>query len=295
MRNVPSVQQLRAFVAIYRTGKIATAANELSLTQSAVSVLLRQLEDRLGARLFDRTARALHRTQAADELIARADHVLSELAGMTQDMRQLAQVQRGLIRVAVTPVIAQALIPPVLQRFQQSHPQVRVVLEDAGPEMFLANLLSGRADFGIGIADESHPELDSRVILNDQLFLLCAPSSPLATSSAPLPWRALGEEPMVLLRPGYGLRRKIDQAVLRAGVQLTVVHEVTLYTTAIALTAKGLGSTMVPASTVAELVRVHGLVARKLTAPVVWRPISVIMRKGHQLPPAGELFVAAFT
>ncbi|WP_169748353.1 LysR family transcriptional regulator [Xenophilus azovorans] len=294
MRNVPSVQQLRAFVAIYRTGKIATAAAELSLTQSAVSVLLRQLESRLGTRLFDRAARALHRTQAADELIARADHVLSELAGMTQDMRQLSQAQRGLIRVAVTPVIAQALIPPVLERFQQAHPQVRVVLQDAGPEMFLANLLSGRADFGIGIADESHPELDSRIIMNDQLYLLCAPSSALASSRDPLPWRALGEEPMVLLRPGYGLRRKIDQAGARAGVQLIVAHEVTLYTTAIALTARGLGSTMVPASTAKELVRVHGLVARKLTSPVVRRPISVITRKGHLLPPAGELFVAAF-
>ena len=295
MKNTPSVQQLRAFVAIYRTGKIASAATELSLTQSAVSVLLRQLEDRLGICLFDRAGRALHRTQAADELIARADHVLSELAGMTQDMRQLSLAQRGLIRVAVTPVIAQAVIPSVLQRFQQAHPQVRVELHDAGPEMFLTNLLSGRVDFGIGIADESHPELDSRVIMNDQLYLLCAPSSALASSRDPLPWRALSEEPMVLLRPGYGLRRKIDQAGARAGVQFKIAYEVALYTTAIALTAKGMGSTMVPASTAKELVRIHGLVARKLISPVVRRPISAIMRKNHRLSPAGELFVASFS
>jgi DNA-binding transcriptional LysR family regulator len=137
-------------------------------------------------------------------------------------------------------------------------------------------------------------ELDSRVIVNDQLFLLRAPSSALSSSRELLPWQALGEEPMVLLRPGCGLRRKIDQAAMRAGVELAVSHEVALYTTAIALTAKGLGSTMVPASIVKELVRIHGLVARKLVSPAVRRPISVITRKGHQLPPAGELFVAAF-
>lgn len=294
MRHTPSVQQLRAFVAIYRTGKIATAATELSLTQSAVSVLLRQLEDRLGTRLFDRSARALHRTQAADELIARADHVLAELADIVDDMGQFTAGHRGRVRIAVTPVIAQAVIPPVLQRFQQAHPQVRVILQDAGPELFLSNLLSRHADFGIGIADESHPELESRVIIKDQLCLLCAPSSPLAASRAPLAWHRLGKEPMVLLRPGYGLRRTIDQTCDRAGVRLTVAYEVTLYTTAIALTAQGLGSTMVPASSARELARVHGLVVRRLVEPVVPRPISVITRKGCALPPAGELFLRYF-
>lgn len=294
MRYTPSVQQLRAFAAIYRTGKVSTAAAELSLTQSAVSALLRQLEEKLETRLFDRTARSLSPTAAADELVGRVNHVLGELSGMVQDMRQLAQGQRGQVRVAVTPVIAQTVIPPVLRQFRQRHPQVRVVLQDAGPEQFMQNLLTGQADFGIGIADRAHPELESRVLMKDQLCLLCAPGSPLARKGGPLRWRELADEPCILLRPGYGLRRAIDQACDRAGVTLQVAHEVTLYSTAIALVREGLGSTMVPASTATELVRNGQAVVRKLVDPVVPRPVSLIQRKGHSLSAAGELFVSHF-
>src|SRR6059058_746513 len=95
MRTLPSVRQLRAFVAVYHAGQVSAAAEQLSLTQPAVTVLLRELEEKLGVRLFDRSTRTLRRTEAAIEAIAYAERTLAELEALGAAMAELAGARRG--------------------------------------------------------------------------------------------------------------------------------------------------------------------------------------------------------
>ena len=292
MRHTPTVKQLRAFAAVYRSGKVATAAAELSLTQSAVSALVRQLEGKLGVALFDRTTRALHRTAAADHLIATAERLLGELDGLARDAQALEEHQAGKIRVAVTPAVAQSLMPRALLQFQSEQPQTRVQLEDCAPDQFVAAIVGERADFGIGVMESEHPELVSEVLLRDQLCLLCHVGHPLASGGKALRWKGLAGQPLIVVRPGYGSRRAIERAAAVAGIELQIAHEVSLLATAVAMAREGLGAAIVPASMAAEARRGADLVAHRLIAPTVSRDISVVSKKGHTLGVAARRFLA---
>lgn len=289
MRGLPSVRQLRAFVAVYHAGQVSAAAEQLALTQPAVTVLLRELEARLGVKLFDRSTRTLRRTEAAAEAIAYAERALGELAALTAGMAELAGGRRGRVRIAATATVAQTLLPPVMRRYLDAHPDVRVEIEDVAPTGFVETLLAERVDFGIGSLEAPVPGLREQVFLRDSLAAV-ALAGPDFVGGKPITWKQLAELPLVTVKPGYGVRRRIDAAAEAAGVPLRVVHEVSLLTTAVAMAGSGLGVAVVPAS----LLQYGGdprLVGRRLVRPAVERNTAVLHRQDRSLTPAAQAFV----
>jgi DNA-binding transcriptional LysR family regulator len=289
MRALPSVRQLRAFVAVYHAGQVSAAAEQLALTQPAVTVLLRELEDKLGVKLFDRSTRALRRTEAADEAIAYAERALAELAGLGASMAELSGGRRGRVRIAATATVAQTLLPPAMRRFLDAHPGVRIEIEDVAPTAFVEAVLADRVDFGIGTLEAPVPGLREDVVLRDSLAAVGLPG-PDFPADRPITWKQLSALPLVTVKPGYGVRRRIDAAAEAAGVTLRIAHEVSLLTTALALAASGLGVAVVPASLPAFGAD-RRLVVRKLTRPAVERNTAVVYRGERALAPAAQAFV----
>ena len=281
MRSLPSLRQLRAFVAVYHAGQVSAAAEQLALTQPAVTVLLRELEGKLGVKLFDRSTRALRRTEAAAEAIAYAERVLAELAGLGASMAELAGARRGRVRIAATSTVAQTLLPPALRRFLDLHPAVAVEVQEIAPTGFVEAVLSDRVDFGVGTLEAPVPGLREQVVLRDVLAAV-APVTPDFPAGKPITWKQLAALPVVTTRPGYGV-------AAQAGVQLRIVHEVSLLTTAIALAGHGLGVAVVPASLCAHGAH-PGLVARRLTRPAVERNSAIVHRQERALSPAAQAF-----
>ncbi len=140
-RFIPSMRQLRAFAAVYHLRKVSAAAEQLSVTQSAVSLSLRQLEDGLGARLFDRTTRTLQPTQAAHEAIVLAERILRDAEALGAGTLELSQLRRGRVSVAVTPTLAELLLPAAVVRFRERHPGIHVDINDCAPDQFVARVV----------------------------------------------------------------------------------------------------------------------------------------------------------
>lgn len=285
---LPSVRQLRAFVAVYQTGSVSVAAEQLALTQPAVSVLLRELEDRLGLRLFDRSTRSLRRTEAAAEAIGYAQRALAELDGMASSMAELSTGKRGRVRVAATATMAATLVPPAMRRFAELHPDVKVELEEVGPEAFVEVLLSERADFGVGTLEAPVPGLREDVFMRDTLVVAAAPTGKLPPGTT-MTWKQLAAFPVVTVKPGYGIRRRIEEAAKAAGVALRIEHEVSLLGTALAMAAHGLAAAIVPASVVTPGFDAR-LVVRRLARPAVERPIGIVWKPERSLSPAAMAF-----
>jgi DNA-binding transcriptional LysR family regulator len=285
----PTLRQLRAFRAVYQLRKLSAAAEQLSVTQSAVSVLIRQLEQGLGARLFDRTTRSLQPTRAADEALVVVERILRDADSLGSGVRDLSGLRRGRVCVAVTPTLAGILLPSVVRRFAVLHPEIRVVIDDCAPDQFVSRVRGEHVDFGIGTPERAAADVDTQMLMRDQLALVCQPGHPLAKART-LRWKDLGGHPVITVRPGYGIRPLIDGTAAAAGVQLDVVNEVSFLSTALWMTASGLGASIMP-SAFARDAGPRELLVRKLTAPVVSRDIAIVTRRGRSLTPACERFI----
>lgn len=284
-----SIKQIRAFVAVYKRGRLANAAQELSVTQSAVSVAIRQIETVLDVRLFDRTTRTLEPTSAAHEAIGLAERILQDIEMFGTGIRQLGERKRGRVTLAVTPAVAAALLPATVRRFAGSYPAIRLTIEDCAPDQFLPRIVGEQVEFGIGSPEPGNSDLELHNLLHDRLCVVCSTQHPLA-SRRQIRWRDLQGTPVIAVRPGYGVRRLIDSVAGRAGVSLTIAHEVGFISSALWMTASGLGVSIWPAALVRHLIDAQ-LLVRPLVAPVVERPIYIVLKRGRSLSPASQTFV----
>lgn len=289
LRDAPSIRQLRAFVAVYHSGQVSAAARQLALTQPAVTVLLRELEERLRIKLFDRSTRVLRRTDAASEAIGYAERALAELEALGASMANLAGANRGRVRIAATSTVAQTLLPSLMRSFLDAHPEVQLELEDVAPAEFIETLLRDRVDLGIGTLEGSRVSgLREHVFLQDCIAAVGLASPAFAADTA-ITWKQLAALPLISVKPGYGFRRLVDEAAESAGVKLRFVYEVSLLITAVSLAASGLGVAVIPSS-IAGYGGHTGLVARKLTRPTVDRYTAVVHRSDRSLSPTARAF-----
>ena len=285
----PSLRQLRAFRAVYQLRKLSAAAEQLSITQSAVSVLIRQLEEGLGTRLFDRTTRSLRPTTAATEAIVVAERILRDVESLGAGLRELSALRRGRVSLAVTPTLGEILLPAVVRRFAKLHPEIRIVIDDCSPEQFVSRVVGEHVDLGLGTPERAAADVDTSKLLGDTLALVCRKDHELAARRQ-LRWADLAGHPVITVRPGYGIRPLIDGAAAQSGVMLDVVNEVTFLSTALWMVACGLGAAVMP-SAYARGSGHGGLVVRKLHQPVVSRDISLVTKRGRSLSPAAQAFV----
>ena len=286
----PSIRQLRAFVEVHRLRKLSAAAEKLFVTQSAVSMLIRQLEDGLGARLFDHTTRSLQPTAAAADMLPTAERILRDVDALSGGFRELSTLERGRICVAITPTLASFLLPGAIRSFVASHPQVRIVIDDCAPDQFITRIIAEQVDFGIGTPDRPGAEVETQTLLRDHLALVCLQDHPLAHKRT-VRWADLAAHPVITVRPGYGIRPLIDGTAARAGVALNVVNEVTFLSTAIWMTASGMGASIMPAA-YALAADDASLVTLPISAPRVSRDVSVVRKRGRSLSAASESFIA---
>lgn len=282
----PSLRQLRAFAAVYQLRKLSAAARQLSVTQSAVSVLLRQMEDGLGTRLFDRTTRSLQPTRAADEAIVVAERILRDVDSLGTGLRDLAALRRGRVSIAVTPTLGEIVLPAALQRFAREHPEIHVTVDDCAPDQFVARIVAGQVDFGIGTPEPGAAEVETRTLRRDHLALVLAHGHALA-GRRQVRWAQLEGHAVITVRPGYGIRPLIDATAARAGIVLNVVHEVAFLATALWMADIGLGAAIMPSAYAARGAH-PGRVVLPLGGPRVSRDVALVGKRGRSLSPAAE-------
>lgn len=289
-RYLPSMRQLRAFAAVYHLRKVSAAAEQLSVTQSAVSLSLRQLEEGLGARLFERTTRTLQPTQAAHEAIVLAERILRDAEALGAGTLELSELRRGRVSVAITPTLAELLLPAAVVRFRERHPGVHIDVNDCAPDQFVARVVGEQVDFGIGVPEQAGADVDTDTLVRDHLALVCPVGHPLAGRTR-LRWADLDGHPLITVRPGYGVRPLIDASAARAGVRLSVVHEVTFLSTALWMTRAGMAVAIMPAA-YARVAPPGDLAVLPLSAPRVSRDICVVTKRGRVLSNTAQALVA---
>jgi len=282
-----SLHQLKVFVAVARQRSFTRAAREFDLTQSAVSRCVRELEDAIELRLFDRTTRQVELTTAGASLERRIGRLLDEIDITLREGRTAHEGHTGVVVVASNPVLSSSWLPGGLARCAAAFPDLIVSVKDEAQASVLASVEQGAVDFGV-VTD-----LDSAVVAGLHVQVLF--STPLravlpehhALARYPsLAWAALDHEPLVTLNADSGSRAAVDRALGTHRMRGRPIQELGHVAAVLRMIELGLGVGVLPIDAHWPALSTR-LVARPLL-PEVTLTTVLVRRKNRSLRPNAE-------
>lgn len=267
------LRHLRYFAAVARELSFSRAAQALHIAQPPLSRQIRQLEDELGAQLFDRSARPLKLTPAGQFLHTQTAQLLERVSGLGEATRRIARGQVAWFGIGFVPSTLYGVLPEVIRRFRAQHPAVEVGLSELTTLQQLDALKAGRIDLGFGRLALADPRVAGEVVAEEPLVAALPAGHALARRRG-VGLAQLAEQPLLLYparpRPSYA-----DQvlAVFESrGLQPRIALEANELQTAIGLVTAGIGYALVPSSVQAmqrEGVAYVPLRERGVVSPVI--------------------------
>ena len=203
-----TLRQLDVMVAIARTGSTTEAGKELSLSQSAVSAALAELESQLDTRVFDRVGKRVVLNDCGRLLLPRALAVLDQM----REIEHLFDDGAGALRVGASTTVGNYLMPAVLGAFQRRWPLAQVELEVGNTREVIDAVAAYRVDLGFIEGPCHHPELEVHAWMEDELCVVAAPDH--ALSRRPAATGALAAARWILREPGSGTREAVESILL---------------------------------------------------------------------------------
>lgn len=282
-----TLRQLRAFLAVVETGSFSEAAKAMSLSQAALSGLIRELEDRVGVRLLDRNTRSVFLSSVGQSFEPMARRVLSTLEEALDSLTDLKELRRGLVRVAAPEPLSCTLMPDLIAGYQRAQQGIEVRFEDVPIEQVLAGLQQGSMDVGFGPADVIEDDLvEEHRLWLDPMCVALRSDDPLSRRDA-VSWKDLRDRPLINYMPNFATHVLSHVPPRNHPRRILAVHRVN---TALSVLAVGEGAVVCPALT-GRLVQGFGLTFLPLKQPQVsWR-VAMFVRRRPSVSPAVESFV----
>lgn len=281
-----TVKQLRAFVAVAQHQSFAQASEEIHLSQPALSIAIRNLEEQLGGKLFERTTRQLALTPEGDALLPIAQRLLQDWQGAYNELHQRFALRRGRLAMACMPSLAAANFPTAIASFHQRYPEIDISLEDIVMEDVLAAVSSGKIELGVAFEQQHGDGLQAIRLFQDKAVVALLPQHKLA-SQAQISWQQLAQEPFITLNQRSGFRQTVEQAQQQADAFPTHIYEANQLMTVASMAAAGLGLCVVPGFCKQRMGQM-GLQCVSLIAPVQKRWVCLYSKKQHSLSTAAQ-------
>ncbi|QCP54154.1 LysR family transcriptional regulator [Trinickia violacea] len=287
-----NLREIRAFVTVAIAGSFTQAASRLHLSQPALTVQIRRLEETVGARLFDRNSRSVALTQTGRELLPLLQRSLDDMERVLRDARALGDGTSGTVRLACLPTFAASALPDLIQAFRKRVPQAAFQIRDVVANTVNTLVRNEEADIGLTGGDAFDASLEVLYEGADRLVVVCPKTHALARKRR-VSISEVARSPLVLTAPGTSVRSVVDAALEDAGCVPEIACEPTYMMTAVAMVRGGLGLTILPA-TAREVLAEPDLVARSIGGAAFVRPIALIKKRGRTLPPITQAFVEQF-
>lgn len=281
-----TLRQLRAFVALARIGSFTHAADSMHVTQSALSGLIRELEQALGVQLVDRSTRKIQLSEVGREFYPLIKKIVQDLDGALGDISNLKALKKGVVRIAAPQLMSCTLLPEVIAAYRIAHPDVQIRLTDCAVETVPARVLSGEVDFGIGPEREPTPEITAKILFEMPFMLVFPRNHPLEQQQR-ISWADAMHFPFITLQGQFAERLTLDLHASLRDLTLNPSNEVTFMTTALSMVSANLGITAcLPYAR--SLVKLYQLRMRLLHDPGLTRKFLVFTRNGRSLSPAAQ-------
>jgi DNA-binding transcriptional LysR family regulator len=250
-----NVGRLQVLLHLSVEGSIARAAEVLDYTPSAISQQLRTLEEELGTKLAIRSRTGVELTPAGRALVEQSAPVLAQLAAVEQNVRDVAGLDGGRVKLGSFSSAALVLLAPVIRPVRALHPSVRLSLMDVEPPGGYEELRRGALDLLISHTYPGQPTpdpkgLEVQDLLDDPLVAVVPSAWAAKSDKGRLSISRLAEMPLICGGVGDANRTALDRTFKRYELTPRVEFETRAYTVSLALAASGAGATVVPRSIV---------------------------------------------
>lgn len=287
-------RQLQAFCAVVERKSFSQAAERLGVTQPAVSLQVRALEERLGRRLLDRSGRRVEPTEAgrtlyrnAQRLLAVEEQLLAEVANGSSGELQ------GPLAVGASTGPGAHLVPLLLCEFARAHPGVHVSLSIADTHAVTEQVAARELELGVVGAFRRHRALEFEPLVRDEIVLAVPPGHALAGRDVAVD--ALREETLVVMQEGAGVRHVVEDELRRAGLRLRELEprlELGLQESVKSAVAAGYGVTFISRTAVEAELAAGTLATARVEGVEPARQIYVVRARGRTLSRAADAFLA---
>ena len=269
--------------------KVSRAAEALYITPSGLSVLIKELENRVGFRLFDRTTRRVDLTPDGRQLLAVIQRSLEELDVAIADIGRGAKLNRKSISLGTTPLVAANILPPAMSEFRKVRPDVQIQLFDADLPTLIQMVEAGKLDMSLGIF-KAMPDVRREPFFRFSLMVARAAKDGIQPRKSTT-WSALEGETLISLSSGHPHQQLIDRHLAQAGVKVQTGSVVNLLDTQIALVEAHAGIAIIPSFGMPAC-RNRKITTSQLINPVARFDFHMISRRGRELPPGADEFTA---
>jgi DNA-binding transcriptional LysR family regulator len=283
-----TLRQLKVFEAVARHLNYTRAAEELHLTQPAVSMQVRQLEASLGVALFEQLGKRIHLTEAGQEVRGYARTVTQQLDELEAVLNRLKGLSGGRLRISVATT-ANYFIPTLLGAFSRRYPDVTVTLDVTNRETLLRQLAENTVDLVIMGQPPAEADVEAHAFLDNPLVVVAPPEHPLARKKR-VPLTRLQDETFLVREPGSGTRIAMERFFNERGMRLKTGMEVGSNEAIKQSVQAGLGLGLLSRTTVEQELALKRLVVLEVTDFPIMRHWYIVHRRGKRLTPAAETF-----
>lgn len=282
--------KLEYIVKVAELGNITRAAEELYMTQPALSHFISRIEKEEGVKIFDRSSNPVTLTYEGEKYVETAEKILELNRLLQEEMAEVTSARKGRLRIGIPPLRAAGMLPKFLPLYSKEYPQVEIQTVEHNSRQLREDVLKGSVDFAV------LPHLGN---LNDfHCIPLCREELLLVTRKGFLgeeqyhtdevgrkiiDFKELKDVPFILLKSGHGSRGALDTLFELNGYKPKIFMETTNNETAFGLAAVGLGAAVVPRSTVETIRHDHPVCLFHLSETGYFWDIVAITRKGGQM------------
>ena len=276
--------RLKVFRAVAKHLNFRRAAEELFLTQPAVTLQVKTLEQQLGVQIFDRSGSRISLTPAGALLLKFADKIDHLETTALEALSKFAGEPRGELRIGASLTIAQYILPHILGKFQRQHPHIRAQVTTCNTEQVLAALLAHDISVGFVEGPTLRRDIRTEIFLEDELVLMVPPSHEWSERSFVDP-QELAQERLLMRERGSGTRRVVEIALQKSGVKAKQLHPAMEFdSTEAIITAveAGLGVGFASLWSIRKEVQLGTLRVVPIRSVRIPRPLSVAYELGHE-------------
>ncbi|CAI0774716.1 Cyn operon transcriptional activator [Serratia proteamaculans] len=242
------LRHIRYFLAVAEQGNFTRAAEALHVSQPTLSQQIKQLEETLGTPLFDRSGRAVRLTDAGVAWMRYAQLALQDLDAGARAIHDVATLERGNLRLAMTPTFTAYLVGPVIDAFYRRYPGITLSIHEMTQDRIEALLAEDRLDLGIAFSQAQLADIETEDLFSESLNMVVGINHPLAKKYEALTAQAFEQQPLALLSEDFATRQFIDDYCRQQGIRPRVAVEANAIGAIIEMVRRGSLATVLPAA-----------------------------------------------